>query len=538
MWTDFTHFFSTTVFFTLAVFGILIFITIYLYRTSEFFSFKKLKISILILTFLEVAVLILFFIFQKSPQNKLRIAIFPFQYQGTGEQNEWLAWGLSDLTEYAIPTDSNVSYFLYRLDHTRQIIAADSASDRNYLIRFAQQLKLDFFLSGSLVDSCGKFQGDYFIYSLQNGNFIKKSFSFQTVDGLAGMSAEIARNFLAALPSDKRPKTDQFSHLQISSLQNYFNAHIKLNEQHDQLAEQYLNQAILADSMNVLAWIQLAKCEILAARRDHQSIVSGNEKAQRYLITTQKIDSSWVSIYLYRAEIFILNRKYENAARELFKAYQLDPANPAVLLDLTQLHRSRYSHLGFADEIEIFNQALFLNPGYVEAALALSNHYIEYLQDYVIAIKTIERILRINPNHVPLLMELGRLYIATSQTLKVLKTFEKLFAIDPDNANIYYNLGIFYFNRRDYQNALRLFERAIQLNNHLDAYLYAAYIYEDFGHQETDRIRRKKLLEQAITHLRYRIKNKLGPDDLYAKTARTRLYNIFHRQEYSNLGLK
>ena len=68
---------------------------------------------------------------------------------------------------------------------------------------------------------------------------------------------------------------------------------------------------------------------------------------------------------------------------------------------------------------------------------------------------------------------------------------------------------------------MRFFEKAIEIDNHLNSHLYMAYIYELRGD-----------MDNAVKHLRLRIRHKTGPDDEFAEEARKHLFKIMHPEEF------
>jgi tetratricopeptide (TPR) repeat protein len=169
---------------------------------------------------------------------------------------------------------------------------------------------------------------------------------------------------------------------------------------------------------------------------------------------------------------------------------------------------------GFKNELELYRHAQALNPIDMAAKLAAADyHWREHQEKPAIAI--LEHLLRLNPNHVEALMSLSRIYLAKNNEAKIFEIYERILKIAPDNADAYYNLGIFYYHHEDYDDAIKFFERAIKLNDHAEARLYLAGIYERRGN-----------IDRAIQYLRERIRLSRGDDDQYADEARHRLYNI------------
>ena len=213
-------------------------------------------------------------------------------------------------------------------------------------------------------------------------------------------------------------------------------------------------------------------------------------------------------------EIYIRLKKWNEAERALLLARHREPADSKIYLLLAQLHRSRFQPLGFQNELELYQRARALNPINIQAGLAEADYLWRENREKQ-AIEILEHWLKLNPNHLGALMSLGRIYIAKGSQTKIFEIYERILKLAPDNAEAYYNLGIVYYHAEDDDNAIKFFERAIRLDNHAEARLYLAGIYQRRGD-----------LERAMHYLRERIRLSRGDDDQYAAEARRQLYSI------------
>lgn len=229
-------------------------------------------------------------------------------------------------------------------------------------------------------------------------------------------------------------------------------------------------------------------------------------------------DSLRAENWLALGQCYLYARKWNEAEQALRRARACDSLDSKIYLSFAQLHVSRIRELGFQDERELCARALALNPLDAEAAIALANQLL-LANRREEAIALLEKYRRLNPNHLPVLMMLGRIYLTRNELLQTLPLYQHILELDPRNADAYYNLGIAYYNQEDYDNAIRFFERALRLNDHADARLYLAYIHEK--RQEIDR---------AIQYLRERIRLSTGEHDTFAAEAREHLYNLLLRR--------
>jgi len=213
-------------------------------------------------------------------------------------------------------------------------------------------------------------------------------------------------------------------------------------------------------------------------------------------------------------EIYIRLKKWNEAEKTLRLARRSDSTASEIYLLLAQLHVSRWQSFGFQNELELYQRAVALNPLNIAAALAEADyHWRENHEKQTVEI--LEHWLRLNPNQVEVLMSRARLYLAKNETPKIFEIYERILKLAPDHAEAYYNLGIAYYHQQDFDQASDFFERAIKLNDHVEARLYLASLYERRG----DRAR-------AIRYLRERIIRSQGDDDKYAAAARKQLYKI------------
>ncbi|MBN1351241.1 tetratricopeptide repeat protein [candidate division KSB1 bacterium] len=310
------------------------------------------------------------------------------------------------------------------------------------------------------------------------------------------------------------------------SWKNYILGKMVLHKRSFSEAKDYFELAIQSDSSNIYARTSLAAMYLelgFKAEKEGKSPAPSFSLADKYLKSVQKLDSSDTQNYQCYAKYYILTQKWNQAEAQLRNIIDKNPYNPYAYFYLTQLHSSRYQDLGFRNEEELLQHALNLFPGFVEAAISLSDYYYNYLQDHEKALGVLERMLQINPNQVDLLMNIGKLYISANKVLPALDIFRKIIELQPANSNAYYNLGILYYNTEEYEAALKLFERAIKIDNHLDSHLYIAYIFEKFYQATEDSSKRTDYYNQAIKYLRLRIRYRKGQDDQYAETARKHL---------------
>jgi tetratricopeptide (TPR) repeat protein len=468
----------------------------------------------------------------ENPPDKIRIAVFPFDKSELLPEDKWLGWGLEETIFEGLKPDSGSPILVYDLDNMRKIIRLDSLADQIYLNKLAQKMKLDYFVSGCIVPRPDCYQITYNLNSTQKGVLSTGIANFKKFKELHATGLIIANYWIKTLPSEQNGLFNVFKAQDKLASVYFFQAKELLFDNKIGEARQLLNQALTDRPEDARNYALSGRCFLKDAAKLQ---AQGNpfqpmfEKAGSFLNTAVKIDSHNAKIRHDLAQYYIFTHNWIAAEKEVLKAYRINQNDPELYVLMSQLNPSRFTKIGFRNEIELLEYALFLNPGYVSGALSLSKYYVDYLQDPPAAMKVIKSALAINPEQPDLLAELGRLYVMSGEFLEIMPVFDKLIKIAPSNSNAFYNLGIYYYNQKDYENAVRLFQRAIEIDSHLDAHLYLAYIYEQLASEEKDVRPRQLYVDKAIEYLRYRVKHKRDANDAYAETARSHLYNLFNK---------
>ena len=94
-------------------------------------------------------------------------------------------------------------------------------------------------------------------------------------------------------------------------------------------------------------------------------------------------------------------------------------------------------------------------------ALALQNHK---KNNFQIAEKLYNEILKSSPYHEGAQSNLGILYNQLGKHQKAINCFEKAIQINPNFANTYYSLGAIFTQLGESQKAISYYEKAIQIN--------------------------------------------------------------------------
>lgn len=301
----------------------------------------------------------------------------------------------------------------------------------------------------------------------------------------------------------------------------YYAAYFSLLQQRPEEALRQAAALARADSATPAFVALAARARLQHLRNQRASEAEWKSSLASLIPQLQKAvqrDSLHAPLYVLLSECHLQLKKWKEAENMLRRAQALDPRHARIYVLLARLHASRFAHYGFDSELELYQHALKLNPLEMDAMLGAVEYYLQANRRNE-AEALLEKYRRLNPNHLPTLMALGRISIERGDMARTLPLFETIVRLDPRNAEAFYNLGIAYYHQNDLANAARFFERAQQLANYPEAHLYLAQICEKRGDTTA-----------AIAHLRERIRLGRGEDDVYAAEARRHLYGLLLRR--------
>jgi tetratricopeptide (TPR) repeat protein len=133
-----------------------------------------------------------------------------------------------------------------------------------------------------------------------------------------------------------------------------------------------------------------------------------------------------------------------------------------------------------------------LSRNYAQAHMQLA-HYYRRSGQVPRAIAEWERVERMFPGSVDVLLPLGSSYIDAGDTAKAIGVFTRLAQVNPDDVEVRYFYGVALMFQRRVDEAMREFERAMQLDpDYAPAYLAAYSVLWESGQRE----RALQILEQ------------------------------------------
>lgn len=173
--------------------------------------------------------------------------------------------------------------------------------------------------------------------------------------------------------------------------------------------------------------------------------------------------------------------RYGEAIEELNEALRLNPGyvevhnNLAVTYDKTGRHDEALGHL---------NEALRLNPAYAEAHGNLGNLYAR-LGRCEEAVEELKEAIRLKPAYAKAYNSLGHIYALQNKNQEAISEFREALRLEPDYAHAHSNLGSIYAEACMHEEALKEFQEALRLEPELpEAYHGMGSVYYSMGSYE------------------------------------------------------
>lgn len=502
-------------FFTVLFFSI-IFVLIYLYITSEIIGKQFIVWSLVLLVTLFLAFNIYLGVKSNRDKVEFRLTVFPLQQlAGSSGQNLIASAFWATLNQH-LKLATQKKAVIVSPEDVVKFAVFDSLAEMNYISRLNGLIKGDYAAIGNVA------QDGQIFFQLINTRKKKVLFS-ETIqaagDNIGTESLKIVNKILDHFRFVPHEYNKDLKFVSVESFSIFLNAMELFRKKEFKQARQMAERAIAMDSSLVENYLLVGKTWFMQAiekRKNGKTGVEHFQNANKWLLKTITKDPLNAEAYAFLGEYHIYRERWSLAEDALLKAFELNPNLPRLYLSISRMHKSRFKKLGYGSEEDLFKKAIYVNPCYEDAYLMLSDYYLfENNRDE--AIRVLEKYLNINPNSVPALMALGKIYLVRNDILKIIEVFNRVIKLEPNNSDAYYNLGILYYNSEDYDNSYKFLQRAIAIDNHLNSHLYLAYLYEVRGD-----------IENAIKHLRMRIRYRKGFDDVFAEEARKRLYDLMH----------
>lgn len=506
----------------LVLWGICIFIAGYFYRHTPLKNRIRFITTFSVISTLFFFILLYFWYKDRPPFNPIRLAIYPFTTQeDISKPISWESLAFSEISINYINQANPEKLLPYQLDWIFTAANIDSLALPSYLLDFSKRIKLDYAVLGKIIKKTPQFLLDFQIFKIENNETVfsqKLTVKSGEFNNFSGYLSEIILEKVLGTKNHVDVKNNWKSNAQ---LKNYFLAKFMLFNENTELAFKFGELAVKEDSTSAICLNLLAELYMkrgYEVKNKGESPLNDYNRAKTILQKALLVEKTQSTSLWLMAELYLMNKKWNQAEDYLRDALIANPMDPRIYFDFTQLYPSRYEDLGFKNEKDLLIRAIYINPCFFEARLTLANYY-DFKNRQDLVLNEINKVLFINPKSLDGLMALGKFYITQNDMLNILQTYEKIINLEPDHEEAYYNLGIVYYHAKDYDTAIKYFKKAIQLGDHLDSYLYLAYIYEIKGE-----------IDKAIDYLRIRIRKRTNEEDRFAEEARKHLFQIMSQR--------
>jgi tetratricopeptide (TPR) repeat protein len=192
-----------------------------------------------------------------------------------------------------------------------------------------------------------------------------------------------------------------------------------------------------------------------------------NRRAAFPEITTAiSFDPNKASYHRLLGAMYLADRDYPSAEREVKRALQLDPAFPEARNDLGSI----YAAQGKLQEAVREFKAAIANQSYSTPQLARRNlaRASYQLGDFTEAASAYERYLETVPDDADARASLGMSYVRLGRLAEAEKAFSASIALRPDSAPTRYELGMVLFKLNRRQEAVEQFRAVAALDPHGD----------------------------------------------------------------------
>ncbi len=498
--------------------GLLHFI-FHLFRISAVISIQTFRKSVISFWGTLLGLFIIITIFRLPPKDRLRIACFPIE---SSESDRWLDIIITDHMNDLLGKANPHRCLAYPLDWSFDAAPFDSTSNVFYLKSFGRRIGLDYMISEKMLSKSE--DGYWVVLSLYD--LKKDTCLFQQSSCLpytrprsffeqALLKISNAISVKLDMPVDF--ETMPFSLWESYGWGRYYQVMGNFHE-----AERYFRRGSgmsfeQTDFMKGLVNALLMKAlHLQTESKFTEDIYLEAADILRQIIEKDSTDGQAFGLL---GRLYVQSERWNQAEKALHEALNRVEDDPWVYFNLSRLHPSRYNESGYKNKEQLLEKALYLNPVFEQAWLALGDElYFQNRPDE--AEEAYLKLLDIHPKSLDALLALGKIYVFRNDVLNIVRVYEKVLQLSPQNPDAFYNLGIAYYNDEKRDEAIRLFQRAIEINDHIDSHYYLGVIFSEKG----DSI-------QAIDYFRNRVRLKKGYDDPFAEEARKHLGQLLYEPE-------
>ncbi|MCB0563161.1 MAG: tetratricopeptide repeat protein [Phaeodactylibacter sp.] len=140
-----------------------------------------------------------------------------------------------------------------------------------------------------------------------------------------------------------------------------------------------------------------------------------------------------------------------------------------------------YENDGFDEAIRDLDKALSLDSTNVDYLHLLADVYLDYFQSRR-GLKTMERAAELYPDRIPTLLKLSEFQLILKQYEESMKTIDRILKIDPQNAEAFFMFGMNFKELGDTVRAINSFQKAVEYDSDLvDGWIHLGQLYATLG---------------------------------------------------------
>lgn len=173
-----------------------------------------------------------------------------------------------------------------------------------------------------------------------------------------------------------------------------------------------------------------------------------------------------------------LNNSGNPAIEGVTEKIRQDPDNPELYATRAALF---YENEGYDEAIQDLEKALSYDSTQVEYLHLLADVYLDYYKSRK-ALETMERAAELHPERIPTLLKLSEFQLILKQYEASMRTIDRILKIDPQNEEAYFMFGMNFKETGDTARAINSFQEAVELNPDLiDAWINLGQLHAAFG---------------------------------------------------------
>jgi len=198
------------------------------------------------------------------------------------------------------------------------------------------------------------------------------------------------------------------------------------------------------------------------ARVEFRAILGDSIRAGQQAVAYDNTNyQNWTALFrVYRSVVPAVSGAYENAVASITRARELNPRNPALLLEQARLEVANRNTEGART---LLREALTMKQDYVDSIFMLAQ--LDILEGNIErAILSIEETTFLTPNNVGLFFQLGLLRYNIEEYAGAASAFERALTLNSEFANVKYFLGLSYYHLGRIAPSIAHFEQLQQSN--------------------------------------------------------------------------